>query len=84
MQLRAHMFYHTGEFSYHCSKCDASFHKQSNLALHVKFQHNGAKPLACQTCGKEFLTKNLLSRHLIIHSGRKGKYHFVSDYIDAS
>ncbi|XP_044731255.1 zinc finger protein 883-like [Chrysoperla carnea] len=71
MQLRAHMFHHTGEYSCICKTCGAAFSKQNALTLHVKYEHEGAKPLECEVCKKTFLTKNFLVRHQIIHSGVK-------------
>ena len=71
MQLRAHLFHHTGENAFECEHCGKKFNRKIRLETHVKFVHEGATPLGCTRCSKTFIRKEDLARHLVLHSGVK-------------
>lgn len=70
-QLRAHIFHHTGENAYTCTKCNRAFNRRARLTMHIKFVHDGAKPMECEQCDKTFFRKEDLARHNLLHSGVK-------------
>ncbi|XP_068086385.1 uncharacterized protein [Anabrus simplex] len=66
LYLYRHLRKHTGEFT--CVRCLAVFARKENLLSHACFASNGA--VTCEHCGKRFLHKKLLTRHMAIHTGK--------------
>jgi insecticidal toxin complex protein TccC len=69
--LIRHMRGHTKELPYKCDwpDCDRRFSDASNLVKH-KFVHSQVKNNQCNVCGKLFLRKDHLNKHVKTHAGK--------------
>ncbi|XP_057315107.1 transcription factor Ouib-like [Hydractinia symbiolongicarpus] len=52
-----------------CHLCGEEFDMVAAVRRHYSDNHPGAKPFACDSCGKRFDRKENLSRHVRIHTG---------------
>lgn len=70
-QLKAHMFHHTGDNGFECRLCHRVFNRKARLVDHMKFIHEGEKPIKCPYCPKTFLNETDFRRHDKAHMGVK-------------
>ena len=71
--LKEHNKLHTGTKPwYECTKCDAKYRGQTDLAIHMR-RHTGDTPYQCRQpgCHKAFRSLRSLENHHRIHSGSK-------------
>ena len=70
IQSELNMYFrtHTGEKQYHCTQCNNSFSRSSNLIVHLRV-HSGEKPYKCRQCDKAFSINSKLTRHKRTHTG---------------
>ena len=61
-----------------CTKCEETFPKYSDLEEHIKNIHLEKDKYKCDECGKSFVLKWRLKKHLTIHSDQdiKGCHYF--------
>lgn len=72
MHLRNHMWVHTGDKYYKCTKCPKSFTSLNALKCHALYKHEGSKANAvCPICGKTLLHASNLQKHMFSHTGQK-------------
>ena len=75
-RLRVHMNLHTGERPYACVTCAATFASPSMLWRHERVEHASADcRFPCDVCGRVFVFRSQLKRHLLAHAGDKHKCH---------
>lgn len=56
---------------YKCNNCDKSYTTAQKLEVH-SFSHAEQKPCVCHDCGKKFVHKYNLERHInVTHKGKK-------------
>uniref|UniRef100_A0A3B5BB77 Zinc finger protein 585A-like n=1 Tax=Stegastes partitus TaxID=144197 RepID=A0A3B5BB77_9TELE len=76
-ELEAHMGVHQKSYVEYalkkresrCPHCDSVFLQLTALKYHLS--HEGEPPLTCPVCGRTFLNKNKLEKHLTIHTGER-------------
>ncbi|CAG9574949.1 unnamed protein product [Danaus chrysippus] len=78
---------------YYCSQCDKKFTVAQHLAHHVSTVHKHSLDCLCAVCGKDLKTRDLLDRHMRMHTGQpiyqcdvcmrvfKGKRAFQTHYL---
>ena len=57
--------------TFQCKKCDCEFDTHNDLEQHIQNQH--AETIAgkkCENCGKEFITKWRLKKHMSMHKAK--------------
>ncbi|XP_008545476.1 zinc finger protein 99 isoform X1 [Microplitis demolitor] len=81
--LRYHIFRHTREKPYRCSKCTESFSRKSALTFHITESHSLSESnvtnettqrqrnFICLHCNTGFYTKNNLRQHMLRHVGKE-------------
>lgn len=76
--LKRHKVIHLSidEAPFACSFCDKKFRQKEPLKQHINKAHSEdaetkSQQFCCQICQKQFAHSSGLSRHLLIHSGRK-------------
>lgn len=52
-----------------CVACGKEFHLKYQLQLHIRSVHYQEKDQECPVCQARFFSKNMLSRHMLIHTG---------------
>ncbi|XP_068627177.1 zinc finger protein 23-like [Battus philenor] len=65
---------HEGVRAHRCAQCPAALATRNSLAKHVRFVHAGARPpprYVCDTCGRAFRGKSVLTNHVRTHTGEK-------------
>ncbi|XP_026325468.1 zinc finger protein 23-like [Hyposmocoma kahamanoa] len=65
---------HEGIRSHRCPHCTATLATRSSLQKHVHSVHRGHRPPprhVCDTCGKAFRGKSVLTNHVRTHTGEK-------------
>ena len=69
---KRHQQQHTGKGILKCQYCDKMFKAPDTRARHERThpEWNG-KRFACEVCGKDLITKHMLRRHMMIHTGEK-------------
>jgi len=67
--LKVHALYHE-EPRYYCDQCDYKSHSAGNFFTHKKVKH-GTDRHECEQCGKHFVYKRHLLRHLVNHTDVK-------------
>ncbi|WAR08603.1 PRDM4-like protein, partial [Mya arenaria] len=68
--LENHVVVHTGDKSFNCPHCDASFGRRSDLKVHT-YKHTKEVYHPCNVCGKEFFKMQNLKKHLKVHTGER-------------
>ena len=66
-----HIATHVGYRPYVCTVCNLTYTLKSSLLQHVRKEHMGILPFACQFCGKKFADRRKRSIHERIHTGDK-------------
>ncbi|KAM3955724.1 LOW QUALITY PROTEIN: uncharacterized protein ACR2FA_010362 [Aphomia sociella] len=73
--LAAHVrVQHEGERAHACARCGAALASRASLRKHELSVHAGRRPAAghvCDTCGKAFRGKSILTNHVRTHTGEK-------------
>ncbi|KAL0858634.1 hypothetical protein ABMA27_012464 [Loxostege sticticalis] len=73
--LRSHtLIQHEGVRGHRCTQCPAALASRSSLLKHIHSVHRGLKPPprhVCDTCGKAFRGKSVLTNHVRTHTGEK-------------
>lgn len=72
--LRRHEITHTGNRPFACEHCDKAFTQREVLRQHINRNHTESPIIdlhKCPKCPKSFLHASGLSRHILVHSGRK-------------
>ncbi|XP_065541999.1 PR domain zinc finger protein 5 isoform X8 [Lathamus discolor] len=72
-QLKRHMITHSGERTFRCDHCDATFKRKDTLNVHIQVVHDGHKKYKCDLCDKAFVTPSVLKSHKKTHTGEKEK-----------
>ncbi|XP_074084433.1 PR domain zinc finger protein 5 isoform X4 [Macrotis lagotis] len=72
-QLKRHMITHSGERTFKCDQCDATFKRKDTLNVHIQVVHDGHKKYKCDLCDKAFVTPSVLKSHKKTHTGEKEK-----------
>ncbi|XP_034627754.1 PR domain zinc finger protein 5 isoform X7 [Trachemys scripta elegans] len=62
-QLKRHMITHSGERTFKCDHCDATFKRKDTLNVHIQVVHDGHKKYKCDLCDKAFVTPSVLKSH---------------------
>lgn len=78
---------------FQCSQCTRKYTIAQNLAKHVSSVHKNGATCLCAVCGKDMKSKELLERHMRMHTGQpiyrcdvcmrifKGKRLFQTHYL---
>ena len=53
----------TGERTFKCDQCDATFKRKDTLNVHIQVVHDGHKKYKCDLCEKAFVTPSVLKSH---------------------
>ncbi|KAJ6634063.1 Transcription factor grauzone [Pseudolycoriella hygida] len=53
---------------FHCDKCNKKFLSQTTLSYHIRVDHELAYQSVCDICARVFKDKNILRKHMKIHS----------------
>ncbi|XP_037027660.1 zinc finger protein 12 [Bradysia coprophila] len=79
--LKRHQMIHSGEKPHQCTFCDKGFVQRDMLKQHINRKHS-KNPIInlhkCQQCSKAFHHASGLSRHSLVHTGRKFECEFCS------
>lgn len=63
----------TGERTFKCDQCDATFKRKDTLNVHIQVVHDGHKKYKCDLCEKAFVTPSVLKSHKKV-SGSNSDY----------
>lgn len=66
--IKQHMWSHTGEMPYKCTKCGKQYPTKFLMINHVRGTHTGERPHMCDVCGKSFISSNQMQRHMQVKS----------------
>ncbi|XP_055710216.1 gastrula zinc finger protein XlCGF57.1-like [Phlebotomus papatasi] len=61
-----------GSTKFECTMCNLSFHRKSEVRMHIRKDHLGLEVCKCNICGKEFTSSYTLTCHLNTHEIAKG------------
>ena len=62
---------HLARKEFKCHICDYSASRKDLLKGHIKGVHDNERNEVCPLCGKRFLTRTKLDKHILTHSDKK-------------
>merc|ERR1712020_859211 len=69
--LALHEAGHLAKKQFQCQLCPYNASRKDLLKGHVKGVHDNERPEICNICGKRFLTRTKLEKHILTHSDIK-------------
>ena len=69
--LQRHIKLHLAQNKFSCAQCDSKFSKKDDLDRHIRLNHNFGETEkvenVCNICGRQFLKKTSLMKHMQVH-----------------
>ncbi|CAH1792324.1 unnamed protein product [Owenia fusiformis] len=63
-QLKAHSVTHVLGKPFYCKLCNTGFDKEGEMRIHSKTAHTDKMDHICSQCGKGFISRHLMKRHI--------------------
>ena len=74
-QLEKHLLTHSGEKPHGCPICQKRFTQKTHVTQHIATVHASpsgrAKSHVCPQCGKCFVTRGVLAKHMMLHTNQR-------------